>query len=227
MPRLSAVVAWTLAGLAAGLTLLCGPGRAQATPIFVPGSSFTVTGTNAPGSFTDTAYIKAGTQSLDDGALDLTVSVVAASRGAEWIVFDFSVPSGTLSQPSENFDLSITGVQLARAATNTQTYVEFAGSSGVLAPTYSPLFKIPVENDPVPGKTGSGVDLPGTGSDPAGPVSMNPMILTPFSGTELFGINPADVTGIEEAALFTVPEPLPLGVLSAGLLALALTRRRA
>lgn len=225
MPRLSAVVAWSLAGLATGLTLLSGPGRAQATPIFVPGSSFTVTGTNAPGSFTDTAYIKAGTQSLDGGALDLTVSVVAASRGAEWIVFDFSVPSGTLSQPSDDFVLTPTGLHLTRAAGIAQLYVQFDGSSGSLKPEYSPFVPLPVENNPVPGESGSGLQVPGIGSYAGAAL---PLEIDPFgSGLSLLGINPADVTGIEEAALFSVPEPLPLAVLSAGLLALALARRRA
>jgi PEP-CTERM motif len=182
--------------------------------LFVTGSTFTVTGTNAPDSFSSTATLTSGTTSLlDNGALNLSVSLVAASGGAEWAVFQYStVSGGPIGNANLTWSLNEVGLQLAQPAILQQGFVQFTQNGTALTPTSGIFPGFSVASNPVPGETGMGVLGTGVTPFPAGPLPSLGSFLSPFGQVSNAGINPTNVNNYEEALLFApqtpaVPEP--------------------
>jgi hypothetical protein len=74
---------------------LAAPAHAQ---LFTDGADFTIAFTNSPTTETDTTvkFSPGTTQLVDGGNLDLTISVVAAGGGAEWVVLNYQTVSADL-----------------------------------------------------------------------------------------------------------------------------------
>jgi hypothetical protein len=220
--------------LAAALVLLTQPANAE---LFVTGSTFTVTGTNAPDTFSSTATLTSGTtSSLDNGALSLLVTLVPTSGSAEWAVFQYSTVSGaTIGNANLNWALNEVGLQLAQPAILQEGFVLFTQTGTALTPTSGIFPGFSVAANPVPGGTGEGVLGTGTTNLPAGPLQSLGSFLGPFGQLSGSGIDPASVNGYEEALLFApqvaaVPGPtvgagLP-GLIFAGAGLLGLLHRR-
>jgi PEP-CTERM motif len=185
---------------------------AQADPLFDTGATITVSGTNAPDTFTNTVLLTPGTQSLDNGALSLTTSFVPAGGGAEWLVLDWQTTGGgPFSQPNLNFNLTASGIVAAQALTELAGFTQFGSNGTPLTPTSS-VFGEPIEANPIPGQTGEGfeVGVPTT-TLPAGPIANFFAFLDPFSqlapelGNTNAPINDLLIAGEFEVA--AVPEP--------------------
>jgi hypothetical protein len=191
-------------------TLLGLAGPAHAASLFVPGSTFEVQGASSPDSFTDTVDLAPGTYSLDNGALNLTISFVPAGGTDEWLVFSYAVPSGTLSSVGEDWSLNEVGLDAAVPVNFIRAYGEFlingvsqTWSSSVFS-GYTPM------SSPVPGSTGTGA---GTGffvvPYPAGPIPSLGAFLSPFGFLNDTGIDAAAVTGWTQALEFRAQTPVP------------------
>jgi hypothetical protein len=185
-------------------------GAGHAATLFVPGSTFQVQGTNSPDSFDDTVTLAPGTYSLDNGALSLTISFVPAGGTDEWLVFAYSVTSGTLSSVGEDWSLYETGLDAAVPVNFIRGYGEFlingvsqTWTSSVFG-GYSPM------SSPIPGLSGTGA---GTGyfidAIPAGPIGALGAFLSPFGYLNDTGINAAAVTGWTQALEFQSQTPVP------------------
>src|SRR5271163_3733285 len=87
---------------------------AHAASLFVPGSTFEIQGTNTPDSFDDTTVsLTPGSQSLDNGALTLNISIVDAGGGGEWLVFNYATTSGAPLSTAYNWSLYQIGLDAA------------------------------------------------------------------------------------------------------------------
>jgi hypothetical protein len=196
---------------------------ADADPLFVTGTSFTVNGTNSPDNFSSTATLTSGmTSALDNGALNVLVSIVPASGGAEWVVFDYTTPTGgALSSANVNWALNEVGVQLAQPAFLQQGFVQFTQNGTALTPTSGIFPGFSIVSNPVPGGTGMGVLGTGSTAFAAGPLPSLGSSLSPFGQLSGDGINPVNVNDYKEALLFApqvapVPEPSTWAMLLLG-----------
>jgi hypothetical protein len=73
---------------------LAAPAHAQ---LFTKGATFTIDFQNSPTSENDTVTFSPGqTQLVDGGNVNLTISMVAAGGGAEWVVFNYQTVSANL-----------------------------------------------------------------------------------------------------------------------------------
>src|SRR5262245_53947817 len=117
------------------LALSLSAATSNADPLFVGGSSFTVSGTNSPTTFSASAALTSG---LAQTVGPLTLTVSDPTQGsAVWLVFDYSVTAaGTpLSQPNLNWALSEVGVQAAVPVILRTGFVEFTNNGTALTPT--------------------------------------------------------------------------------------------
>lgn len=228
-------ILWSAPLLAAAIALAPTWKAAEASPLFVAGSTFQVQANNSPDTFTDNVTLTPGSYSLDGGALNLTFSIVpTGSGGAEWLVFDYTTTSGgPLSQPTDDWALNQVGLDAAVAVNFIAAYSEWSDSGTVLTPTENIFGGYGIETNPVPGQSGTGLGVSGI-VDPlaAGPAASLGAFISPWSYLNNAGFNSADVNGYEQALEFEpqtpipTPEPTSLALLSAGVLGLALYRRR-
>jgi hypothetical protein len=141
---------------------------ARADVLFDTNSTFQVVGGNSPDSFSNTVALTPGTTLLDGGALSLTLSIVPASGGAEWLVFNYSTTAGgALSQPNQDWSLSQNGLVALQPLNFIAGYAQFNNNGTAIAPTSS-VFNQTLMANPVPGFIGSGQGSSGFAS-PAGP----------------------------------------------------------
>jgi hypothetical protein len=196
--------------------------------LFVLGSSFTVTGTNAPDSFTSSASLIPGPQSLDGGNLLLTVSTVATAGGGEWILFDYNTPNAQpIGHAALNWALSEVGVQTAVATNFDQSFASFDINGANEHPTSSVFPGFSVVANPVPGGTGFGLGATGFSAPfPAGPLSSLGSFINPWGQLDATGINSTTTSSYEEALHFSpqvvvsTPEPYSIALLGFGVLGL-------
>ena len=188
---------------------------AHADPLFVIGSTFQVQATNSPDTFTDTANLVTGTQSLDGGAVNLNISIVPASGGAEWLVFNYSTTSGgPFGVQNAYWTLNQIGLEAAQPLNFIAAYAQFDNNGAALALT-NPIFGgYSVVTNPVPGETGTGTGANGFVSPiAAGAIGNLGAYMSNWSAyLDGAGIDSTQVNGYEQALEFVpqvaaVPEP--------------------
>jgi PEP-CTERM motif-containing protein len=191
-----------------------GPQTARATTLFVSGSTFQVQTTNSPGSFNDTVTLTPGTYSIEGGAVNLNLSIVPASAGAEWLVFNYStVSGGPFGVQGQNWSLNQVGLNAAQPLNFIAAYSQFNNNGTALVPTSSIFPGYSVVTNPVPGETGTGLGNSGfVGAIPTGPIGALGAFIDPWNDLNNSGINSSQVNGYEQALEFVpqvaaVPEP--------------------
>jgi PEP-CTERM motif len=140
-------------------TALCVLASAANAQLFTPDGKFTVTLVNSPTSETDTVTLTPGVaQTLAGGDLDLTISIVPVSRGAEWLVFDYQTtsPSIPLSTAAQNWSIEQIGLPAAQAVNFIGDYTQWTSASGANIPQTGRIFGQTLESNPIPGFTGQG-----------------------------------------------------------------------
>jgi hypothetical protein len=207
---------------------VCGP--AGASELFNLGSTFNVSGTNAPNTYTASPTLNSGSTTIDSGALTVTQSFVNVP-GGEWFVFDLRTTSGgSIGTLGTNWTVNVGGVQANQLVTALQAYSTF-GVSGVLSSPAACITANPctIETNPI---TGSGSvyranNFSGTGM--AG--GFNTSIL-PFDALQTSGAFPSATAlneyqfGFEVRAATPLPAALPLFATGIGGLGLFGWRRK-
>jgi hypothetical protein len=209
--------------LLAAMFATSGAQMAQADPLFVTGSTFQVQAQNSPDSFTNTVNLAAGTYSLDGGAVSLKLSIVPASGGAEWLVFNYSTTSGgAFGVQGQNWSLNQVGIDAAVPLNFIAAYSQFNKDGTALVPTSSIFGGYSVATNPVPGETGTGLGNSGfVGPIPAGPAGALGAFINPWNFLNNTGIDSTQVNGYEQALEFvpqvaSVPEPSTWAMLVLG-----------
>jgi hypothetical protein len=197
---------------------------AHAASLFVPGSTFEIQGTNTPDSFDDTTVsLTPGSQSLDNGALTLNISIVDAGGGGEWLVFNYTTTSGAPLSGDDYWSINQVGLDAAVPVNFNYAYSEFL-VSGVAQPwSYSFFGGYTPTSSPVPGMPGTGVGNPTSFNSPqgSGPLGSLGAYIDPYSGyLSGAGIDPTIVNGYTQALEFSpttpVPEPSTWAMMLAG-----------
>lgn len=225
---------------AAALLIMGQPAKAD---LFNIGSTFTVSGTDVTDSttsFSQSVTLQNGTTAVDNGALNLTISIVP-DGSSEWLVFDYqTATAGTqlVSNTADNWTMNQTGLDAAVPTDFDGAYAAFLDSSGnAITPTSSVFGGYVVGANPVPGGTGTGLVNVGFDDDnPPGPYFELGAFIDPFDQIDGRGVPSASVEGWYQALRFspqavTTPEPGSLSLLvtglAAGIAGVALRRRRA
>ena len=184
---------------------------AHAASLFVPGSTFEIQGTNTPDSFDDTTVsLTPGSQSLDNGALTLNISIVGAGGGGEWLVFNYTTTNGGPLSGNDYWSINQVGLDAAVPVNFNYAYSEFL-VNGVSQPwSYSFFSGYTPISSPVPGLSGTGVgNLTSFNSpNPAGPLGSLGAYIDPYAGyLSGAGIDPTMVNGYTQALEFSPTAP--------------------
>jgi hypothetical protein len=208
-------------------------GQAQASALFVDGSSFTVQGNNTPGNFSESVTLTPGVTALNGGALMLTLSVVPDGTN-EWLVFRYHTPNGTpLANPTLGWSIGHVGLQAAVAVNFNAAYLAFTDDGSALTPTSNIFGGYSIVADPVPGGSGFGFGASGfSGLFAAGPLPNLGAFISPYSFLNATGIDSSQVDGFVQAFRFApqvpvtpVPEPAGYALVLLTLVLLAQRQR--
>jgi hypothetical protein len=196
---------------------------AHAASLFVPGSTFQVQATNSPDSFDDTVNLTPGSQSLDNGALTLNISIVDAGGGGEWLVFNYTTTSGAPLSTAYDWSVNQVGLDAAVPVNFNYAYSEFL-VNGVSQPwSYSFFGGYTPISSPVPGLSGTGVGNLTSFNAPlgAGPLGSLGAYIDGYSGyLSSANLDPTAINGYTQALEFSpttpVPEPATWAMMLAG-----------
>ncbi|MCW6510345.1 hypothetical protein [Lichenifustis flavocetrariae] len=174
-----------------------------------------------------------GTTALDGGAVNLTLSIVPAGGGSEWLVFDYTTANGgPLASYNANWTINQVGLDAAVPVNFIAAFSKFSVNGTAQTPSYSFFGGYSVEADPVPGGTGMGLGVGGfvapLGSGPLGGLGA---FINPWgSYLSSAGIDPNAVNGYEQALEFSpvtlsaVPLPASLPLFGTALLGFGAVR---
>ena len=201
---------------------LAAPAHAQ---LFTNGADFTIDFTNSPTSENDTVPFSPGvTQLVDGGNLDLTISVVAAGGGAEWVVLNYQTisPSLPLSVSGEDWAVAPIGLPAAVALNFIGDYTQWQGPDGANIPQTGGIFGQTLMASPIAGITGNGEGSLGFVSPIGGPGPLPNLgaFANPFD-IVLNGLPATQVNGFTQALEFApvtpaVPESSTWAMMLAG-----------
>jgi hypothetical protein len=117
---------------------LLSPARAE---LFDIGSTFTVSGDNAPNNYLQGVTLTPGTTTIDNGAVQITQTFVNAPGGAEWLVLDMLATNGFLyGDPNAIWGVAESNILFNTQVSLVQGYVGFGvacaggGSCGLVSP---------------------------------------------------------------------------------------------
>jgi hypothetical protein len=203
-------------------------GQAKAD-LFNIGSTFTASGLNSDGTYSDTVTLQDGTTAIDSGTIDLTISIVP-DGSSEWLVFTYK-PSISdtplMANTSDNWNVYETGLDAAVPTDFDGAYAAFLDSNGNSITPSSAIFGgYSVMANPVPGGAGIGQGASFTDDNPAGPYFALGASIDPFDDLDYYGVPSANVDGFVQALEFSpttsaVPEPGSLSLVCTGLFGLA------
>lgn len=209
--------------------------QAANADLFEIGSTVTVMGTDVTNSslaFSNNVLLQDGSTPIDNGALNLTLSMVPEGN-SEWLIFSYQTakPGTPLTANTQNdWNASESDFDAAMALDFTGAFVEFLDSSGnVLTPTSSVLPGYSVVPNPIPGGAGFGLGFKDL--DPLEPNFAIGANINPFDLLDGTGVPSANVDGWVQALEFSpqvtsVPEPSFLAIIAGALLGLGVMRQR-
>ena len=194
--------------LSVGLIALATGAHAQ---LFTDGASFTVTTQNSPASGgSNTVVFTPGlAQSLDGGALTLTIDVVDAGGGKEWAVFNYQTTEGPLSSGNENWSIEQIGIPTAVATNFIADFTQWLDPNGGTITQTGAIFNQTIGPTPVPGFTGNGEGTSGfVAPFPAGPLPQLGAFADPFQ-IVINGLGGITPSGFRQALEFESQTPVP------------------
>jgi PEP-CTERM motif len=203
-----------LAASAAALAIVTS--AAHADPLFTEGADFTIELTSSPTTENDVVSLSPGvTQVLAGGALDLTISVVNAGGGAEWVVLDYQTtsPATPLSLANQDWGITPLGLPAAVALNFVGDYTQWQGPNGANIAQTGGIFGQTLMASPITGVVGSGEGTLGFVNPIGGPGALGGLgaFADPFNDV-LSGLPATQVNGFVQALEFApqvaaVPEP--------------------
>ena len=181
--------------------------------LFTIGADFTIAFENSPTSETDTTvkFLPGTTQLVDGGNLDLTILLVSAGGGKEWVVLNYQTPVAGSPLSLGGQDWSINPQLPAAEALNfIGDYTQWQGANGLNIPQTGAIFNQTLMASPIAGVTGSGEGTQGF-VDPIGGPGLLPSLgafADPFQ-IVLNGLPAAEVEGFTQALEFSAQSPVP------------------
>jgi hypothetical protein len=218
-------------------TALCVLASSANAQIFNIGNEFTVTTQNSPatGGSNTVTFTPGVTQSLDAGAVDLTISIVNASdfatTGAQWALFNYTTPGfHALSSGGQNWSIEQVGIPLAEDSNFIADFTQWTSTTGPITQV-SPIFSQTLMSNPVPGGSGNGEGTSGfIDPIPAGAAPQLGAFADPFQ-LVINGLGGNVPSGFTQALEFSpssfvpppsgVPEPSTWAMLGIGFALLA------
>ena len=187
---------------------LAAPAHAE---LFTIGANFTIDLTNSPTSENDTVTLTPGvTQVIDGGNLDLTISLIAAGGGKEWVVLNYQTISADLplSTGGQDWAVAPIGLPAAVALNFIGDYTQWQGPDGANIPQTGGIFGQTLMTNPIPGLTGSGEGTLGFVNPIGGPGPLPNLgaFADPFN-TVLNGLPADQVNGFTQALEFSAVTP--------------------
>jgi hypothetical protein len=199
--------------------------------VIIPGSSFSVTATNFPsGSGTVGATIGA---SVNVEGLTLTETVVPDGANAVWVQFDFVNPTGgpLAGNINANWQINLDNLQFTGPVLFDNIFLYWTVNGTPVSPINS-FGGIQYSGNVNP-ITGVGPVFGGNPFPGVPITSFDPLIfVNPYSFVSAGGVNPSTANDFHDALHFSLvnpvatPEPTSAALIGAGLLGLALSRRR-
>ena len=177
--------------------------------LFALDSTFQVQATSAPDTFDDTVTLTPGvTQSLDGGAVDLTVSIVSGGGADQWLVFDYTTTNASFGTPGYDWSINEVGLQSAEPVSLIGAYFQFSSNGIVQIPTGSIFGGSPAPS-PVPGLSGTGFANGGYSAPMTNPLPALGTYIDPWNYLDDTGIDSTKTNGYTEALEFAPTTPVP------------------
>ncbi len=194
--------------LSVGLIALATGAHAQ---LFTNGGSFTITTQNSPavGGSNTVTFTPGVAQSLDGGALTLTIDVVSGGGGKEWAVFNYQATGGPLSSGGQNWSIEQIGIPAAVAVNFIADFTQWTDANGGTITQTGGIFGQTIGPTPVPGYSGNGEGTSGfVAPFPAGPLPQLGAFADPFQ-IVINGLNGVTPSGFRQALEFESQTPVP------------------